>query len=77
MSGGSLAILGSPSTVVVSFDKALMLSLERAFATLRSNRFRCFPVPCRAASAAISSTSMREYQRSRLDIAAKALIASR
>ena len=46
MSGGSLAILGSPSTISVSFANALRLSFDRAFATLRSNRFRCFPLPC-------------------------------
>ena len=77
MSGGSLTILGSPSTISVSFANALRLSFDRALATLRSKRFRCFPVACPAASAAISSTSMREYQRSRLDISAKPLIASR
>ena len=68
---------GSPSTVVVSFASARTLSLERALARLASNRFRSFPDPCSATSAAISSTSMREYQRSRFDIPANSLIASR
>ena len=44
MSGGSLAILGSPSTIVVSFANAFRLSFDRALARLRSNRFRCFGV---------------------------------
>jgi hypothetical protein len=35
ISGGSLAILGSPSTISVSFAKALRLSFDCAFATLR------------------------------------------
>ena len=37
MSGGSAAIRGSPSTIVVSLAKAFMLSFERALAMLRSN----------------------------------------
>ena len=39
MSGGSLAILGSPSTIFVSFAYAFILVFDRAFATLRSNRY--------------------------------------
>ena len=38
MSGGSLAIRGSPSTVSVSLPNALTLSFERAFATFFSKR---------------------------------------
>ena len=41
ISGGSLAILGSPSTISVSFANALRLSFDRALARLRSNRFSC------------------------------------
>ena len=77
MSGGSLAILRLPSTTSVSFAKAFRLSFDCAFATLRSKRLTCLPVACSAASATSSSTSMREYQRSRLGSAAKLLIASR
>ncbi len=77
MSGGSLRILGSPLTLSVSFANALRLVLDRAFATLRSNRFLCFPVARSANSAPTASTSMREYQRSRLRDPARPLIASR
>ena len=77
MSGGSPAILRLPSTTSVSFVKALMLSFDCALATLRSNTLRCLrPTVC-AANAAISSTSMRAYQSSRLHIPAKFLIPSR
>ena len=77
MSGGSLTILRSPSTTVVSFANAFMLSFDCALATLRSNCCRCFRLPCCPMSALMSSTSMREYQRSRFDMPANFLIASR
>ena len=77
MSGGSLTILRLPSTTVVSFENARMLSFDRVLATLRSNCLRCLRLTCCATSAPIASTSMREYQRSRFDIPAKLRIASR
>ena len=46
MSGGSLAILGSPSTISVSFANALRLSFDCVLARLRSNRLRCFGLAC-------------------------------
>ena len=46
ISGGSLAILGSPSTIAVSFANARRLSFDRALARLRSNRFSCFALAC-------------------------------
>ena len=77
ISGGSLAILGSPSTFFVSFASALTLSLDRALARLRSKRFSCFADASAANRPASSSTSMRAYQMSRFDMLAKSRIASR
>ncbi len=39
INGGSETIRSSPSTTVVSFEKAVMLSRVRAFATVRPARF--------------------------------------
>ena len=62
MSGGSLTIRRSPSTTVVSFAKARMLSFDCALATLRLNSFRCLRLARGAQQRADLSTSIREYQ---------------
>ena len=46
ISGGSLTILRLPSTTVVSFENARMLSFDRVLARLRSNTFRRFRLIC-------------------------------
>src|SRR3954470_12209092 len=74
MSGGSLAIRRSPSTSWGSLSNALMLSFDRALATLRSNCLRCFAVTSRLIRAAMSSTSRRVYQRSKVRMPAKLAI---
>ena len=75
--GGSLTILTSPSTTVHSFAKALRLSFARARARLRFHRLTSAEVASCAKRRAMSSTSRRVYQRSRLRMPAKAVIASR
>ena len=77
MTGGSLAMRGSPSTTSVSFANALRLVFAFAFATFRSWRLSCSLVaPCEK-SARMSSTSRRVYQSSRLLRPANRVIASR
>ncbi len=68
MSGGSLTIRGSPSTTRVSFLNAARLSFVRAFASVRSARLTTFALTCDDRRAKMSSTSMRECQRSSVRI---------
>ena len=77
ISGGSLTIRGSPSTIRVSFLNAARLSLVRAFASLRSARLTTFELTSLDMRAKMSSMSMREYQRSSVRVEANAAIASR
>ena len=77
MSGGSLDDARLAVHHLRELANACRLSFDCALATLRSKRFRRLRVPCRPPAAAISSTSIRAYQRSRFGMPARPRIASR
>ena len=70
-------IRGSPFTMCVSFEKACMLSLVRAFARLCSVSLTCFARSCFSTLASSSSMSSREYHTARFGMVANCRIASR
>ena len=77
ISGGSAMIRGSPSTMRVSLEKAVMLSLVRALARVFSVRLTCLALNCDPNSCSTLSMSRWAYQTSRFFIAAKPAIAVR
>ncbi len=77
MSGGSATICGRPSTIVVSLEKACMLSRVIALARASSTSLRRSGASPALMSFMIRSTSMRAYQTARLVCPAKSRIASR
>ncbi len=77
ITGGSLMIRGSPSTISVIFANAFRLSLALAFATFCSKRRRCSALARAVQRAASSARSDRAYHRSKLRMPANVAIASR
>ena len=77
ISGGSLTIRASPSTICVSLEAADVLSRVRALASAFEVRLTIFGFSCSASSSIVSAMSRRAYQTSRLVIAAKRIIAVR
>ena len=75
--GGSATICGSPSTIRVSFEKAVMLSFVRALATVFSARLSWVFLTWLRSWATSSSTSRREYHTSRPPMPANSRIALR
>ena len=67
----------SPSTTWVSLEKAAMLSLVRALASIFSVRLTPLGLSCGPSSASTLSMSRWAYQTSRFFIAAKPAIAVR
>ena len=77
MSGGSLMMRRFPSTSVVSFEKACMLSCVRALARLASVLLRVIGFTCLPSWATAWSMSSFAYQTSRFVWEAKVVMALR
>jgi hypothetical protein len=76
-SGGSDTITGSPSTIRVSFENAVMLSRVRALASVFSVLFAIPFLTSPRSRAISSSTSRRAYQTSNERMPANCRIALR
>ena len=77
MSGGWATIRYEPSTSVVSFFSAWVLSLDRAFLANFLFFFLCFLLSWSAKALLMSLTLRCAYQASRYPVAAKEATASR